>query len=44
MKFEDSSQNIRSRLWIVQGFVLLLLTLLGIRLYYIQLVRGAYYA
>ncbi len=44
MKFEDSSQNIRSRLWIVQSFVLLLLTLLGIRLYYIQLVRGQYYA
>lgn len=44
MKFEDSSQNVRSRLWIVQCFVVVLLGLLGIRLYYLQLVRGAYYA
>jgi penicillin-binding protein 2 len=44
MKFEDTSQNLRSRLWIVQAFVVLLLTLLGVRLYYLQLVRGAYYA
>jgi penicillin-binding protein 2 len=43
MKFEDSSQNLRSRLLIVQGFVVLLLALLGIRLYFIQLVRGQYY-
>jgi penicillin-binding protein 2 len=44
MKFEDTSQNLRSRLWIVQSFVVLLLALLGIRLYYLQLVRGPYYA
>jgi penicillin-binding protein 2 len=44
MKFEDSSQNLRSRLWIVQSFVVVLLALLGIRLYYLQLVRGQYYA
>jgi penicillin-binding protein 2 len=44
MKFEDSSQNLRSRLWIVQSFVVVLLALLGIRLYYLQLVRGPYYA
>ncbi|MEP6819312.1 MAG: penicillin-binding protein 2 [bacterium] len=44
MKFEDSSQNLRSRLWIVQSFVFLLLALLGIRLYFLQLVRGTYYA
>lgn len=44
MKFEDSSQNLRSRLWIVQSFVFLLLALLGIRLYYLQLVRGPHYA
>jgi penicillin-binding protein 2 len=44
MKFEDSSQNLRSRLWIVQSIVVLLLMLLGIRLYYLQLVRGQYYA
>ncbi|HEY0431836.1 MAG TPA: hypothetical protein VGC61_08445, partial [Pyrinomonadaceae bacterium] len=41
MKFEDSSQNLRSRLWIVQGFVVLLLGLLGVRLYYLQLIRGS---
>ncbi len=44
MKFEDSSQNLRSRLWIVQSFIVLLLGLLGVRLYYLQLVRGQYYA
>lgn len=44
MKFEDTSQNLRTRLWIVQSFVVLLLALLGVRLYYLQLVRGQYYA
>jgi len=44
MKFEDTSQNLRSRLWIVQSFIILLLALLGVRLYYLQLVRGQYYA
>ncbi|HAF16556.1 MAG TPA: penicillin-binding protein 2 [Blastocatellia bacterium] len=44
MKFEDTSQNLRSRLWIVQSLVVLLLALLGVRLYYLQLVRGQYYA
>lgn len=43
MKFEDSSQNLRGRLWIVQIFVVLLLLVLGVRLYYLQLVRGQYY-
>ncbi|HEY8184897.1 MAG TPA: penicillin-binding protein 2 [Pyrinomonadaceae bacterium] len=44
MKFEDTSQNLRSRLWFVQSFIILLLALLGVRLYYLQLVRGSYYA
>ena len=44
MKFEDSSQNLRGRLWIVQIFVIFLLVILGVRLYYLQLVRGAHYA
>src|SRR5687767_15916991 len=44
MKFEDSSQNLRGRLWIVQILVILLLGILGVRLYYLQLVRGAHYA
>jgi penicillin-binding protein 2 len=43
MKFEDSAQNLRGRLWIVQIFVVLLLLVLGVRLYYLQLVRGQYY-
>ncbi|MDQ6651993.1 MAG: penicillin-binding protein 2 [Acidobacteriota bacterium] len=44
MKFEDTSQNLRGRLWIVQSLIFLLLALLGVRLYYLQLVRGQYYA
>lgn len=44
MKFEDSSQNLRGRLWMVQIFVVLLLAVLGVRLYYLQLVKGAHYA
>src|SRR6266550_5435359 len=44
MKFEDSSQNLRGRIWLVQICVVLLLTVLGVRLYYLQLVRGQYYA
>ncbi len=43
MKFEDTSQNLRSRLWIVQSGIFLMLALLGVRLYYLQLVRGQYY-
>jgi penicillin-binding protein 2 len=44
MKFEDSSQNLRGRLWVVQILVVLLLAILGVRLYYLQLVRGRHYA
>ena len=44
MKFEDTSQNLRSRLWVVQIFIVLLLVVLGVRLYYLQLVRGQHYA
>ncbi len=44
MKFEDSSQNLRGRLWVVQILVVLLLGILGVRLYYLQLVRGTHYA
>ena len=43
MKFEDSSQNLRMRLWFVQCAVVLMLALLGVRLYYLQLVRGQHY-
>src|SRR6267142_2165633 len=41
MKFEDTSQNLRSRLWFVQSFIILLLALLGVRLYYRQLISLA---
>src|SRR5215813_12856607 len=44
MKFEDSSQNLRLRLSIVNAVVILLLIVLGIRLYVLQVVRGHYYA
>ncbi|HYY41886.1 MAG TPA: hypothetical protein VE775_04075, partial [Pyrinomonadaceae bacterium] len=44
MKFEDESQNLRFRLRTIQALVLVLLTVLGVRLYYLQVARGAYYA
>jgi penicillin-binding protein 2 len=43
MKFEDTSQNLRARLRFVQVLVVLMLGLLGIRLYVIQVVRGERY-
>lgn len=44
MKFEDSSQNLRLRLSVINVVVVLLLAALGIRLYILQVVRGKYYA
>jgi penicillin-binding protein 2 len=44
MKFEDTSQNLRARLSIVNVLVVLLLTGLGVRLYLLQVVWGKYYA
>src|SRR6266478_1701778 len=44
MKFEDSSQNLRGRLAIVNVLVVILLTFLGIRLYLLQMVWGKYYS
>ncbi len=44
MKFEDESQNLRVRLRSIQVLVLALLTVLGVRLYYLQIASGAYYA
>lgn len=43
MKFEDTSQNLRGRLRAVQALMLLLLAVLGIRLYVLQVVRGEHY-
>ncbi len=44
MKFVDDSQNLRIRLRIVQALVLLLLAVLAVRLYFLQVVKGAKYA
>src|SRR5438067_10950138 len=44
MKFVDDSQNIRVRLLIIQGIVLVLLGMLSVRLYVLQVVNGAKYA
>ncbi len=44
MKFEDDSQNLRSRLRVIQVVMILMITALGVRLYYLQIVKGPYYA
>src|SRR5437870_7039276 len=44
MKFVDTSQNLRVRLRIIQALVLVLLAVLGVRLYLIQIINGARYA
>jgi len=44
MKFEDDSQNLRSRLRVIQIVVVLMIAALGVRLYYLQIVKGPYYA
>ncbi len=44
MKFEDESQNLKARLRIIHVVVFVLLAVLGTRLYFLQVVNGAYYA
>jgi penicillin-binding protein 2 len=44
MKFVDDSQNIRLRLHIIQGIIVLLLGILSVRLYVLQVVNGSKYA
>jgi penicillin-binding protein 2 len=44
MKFVDDSQNLRIRLRLIQVIVLVLLGLLGVRLYVLQVVDGPKYA
>ena len=44
MKFEDESQNLRVRLSVIHVLVLGLLTVLVVRLYFLQVVNGSYYA
>ncbi|MEK6333460.1 MAG: penicillin-binding protein 2 [Acidobacteriota bacterium] len=44
MKFVDDSQNLRVRLRLIQGLILVLLAVLSIRLYVLQIVNGPHYA
>jgi penicillin-binding protein 2 len=44
MKFEDTSQNLRARLRFLQALVVVMLAVLGVRLYVLQVVRGERYA
>ena len=44
MKFEHTSQNLRARLRFVQILVVLMLSVLSVRLYVLQVVRGERYA
>src|SRR5262245_63762415 len=44
MKYEDSSQNLRARLRVVQALVVLMLGVLTVRLYVLQVVRHERYA
>src|SRR6266853_180684 len=44
MKFVDSSQNLRVRLRIIQVLVMVMLAVLGVRLYLIQIINGARYS
>jgi penicillin-binding protein 2 len=44
MKFVDDSQNLRLRLRLIQALVLILLSLLGVRLYLLQIINGSHYA
>ncbi|MEP6636922.1 MAG: penicillin-binding protein 2 [Acidobacteriota bacterium] len=44
MKYVDTSQNLRARLFAIQIIAVLLLSGLGVRLYLLQVVRGQHYA
>jgi penicillin-binding protein 2 len=44
MKFVDDSQNLRGRLRLIQALVLVLLGVLGVRLYLLQIINGWRYA
>src|SRR3712207_1449247 len=44
MKFEDETQNLRMRVGIIHALVLVILVVLGVRLYFLQVVNGGYYA
>jgi penicillin-binding protein 2 len=44
MKFEDDSQNLRARLRVLQILIVLLISVLAVRLYVLQMMKGAFYA
>src|SRR5205807_1321966 len=44
MKFVDDSQNLRGRLHLIQALVMVMLGVLGVRLYLLQIVNGPRYA
>ncbi|HVS21049.1 MAG TPA: penicillin-binding protein 2 [Pyrinomonadaceae bacterium] len=44
MKFVDDSQNLRVRLRMIQALALILLGILGVRLYLLQIINGSRYA
>ncbi|HYW72593.1 MAG TPA: penicillin-binding protein 2 [Pyrinomonadaceae bacterium] len=44
MKFVDDSQNLRVRLRLIQALIVVLLGVLGVRLYLLQIVNGTKYA
>ena len=44
MKFEDETQNLKVRMAVIHGLVVAILVVLGVRLYFLQVVRGEYYA
>jgi penicillin-binding protein 2 len=44
MKLHDYAQNLGARIGTIQVIVFVLLTLLGVRLYFLQIVKGEYYS
>src|SRR5438477_4537185 len=44
MKIGDNIQNLRARVGTIQIIAFILLALLGVRLYYLQIVKGSYYS
>ncbi len=44
MKLYDQAQNLATRVGTIQVFAFVLLTILGVRLYYLQIVKGEYYS
>ena len=44
MKLQDYSQNLSLRIGVIHVVAFLLLTILGARLYYLQIVKGNYYS